>query len=416
MLRHGLLWGTHWRSFFIMHCLRKSVLLPAFFIGFIFILLAPSILPAAPPPLPFNRWANTGGVIQANCPAGYTCNENVTSDNMLQRILTRNNSGETYVHVIIEDNSAQFGQHSFETFVNASNASNQSIPFSEIGAIRDVNPDPNTPDIVDLIELTSNNTGVATETNFVQTAANPGTPNPMTYNVKVNSGWALTAGQPAFELSQNITDTTAQGIVFDYTFTFSQNRDANGIVTGNLFGIDQFVANSAVIGAGNAGTRDDQRTVLMRASGNFITAGTITLPPSVGGMGMGGAIGANPANGAGAIPADALVPTPQPTPFPNPPGAPTGNPAMGGAGGGVPPGGAVAWNTGDEVQVIWIGQVCPGCMIGMGGMGGMGGAGSFSFQQYENITSGVSAATRTIQGAAPFVWTTPPFGPQPPGL
>ena len=86
---------------------------------------------------------------------------------------------------------------------------------------------------------------------------------------------------------------------------------------------------------------------------------------------------------------------------------------MGGGGGGVPPGGSVAWNTGAEVQVIWIGQICPGCMIGMGGMGGMGGAGAFGFQQYENISTGAAAASRTIQGTAPFTWTNPPFGATP---
>ena len=412
MSRHGLLWGIFLRCCLFALFFRKGVL------PFLIFYPSFSYLPAvaAPPPLPFNSWSNVGGTIQANCPAGYTCNENVTSENMIQRILTRNNSGETYVQVIIEDNTLAAGQHSFETFVNASNASNQSIPFSEIGAIMPVEADPNTPDIVDVISLTSNNTGVATQTNFVQTAATTLAPNPMTYSVSINSGWAITPGQPAVSISQQISDTTAQGIVFDYAFDFSQNRDANGNVTGWLYGINQLVQNSAVIGPGNAGTRDDHRAVIMRASGDFVSAGTVTLPNSVGGMGMGGAPGANPANGAAPPPLDTIVPTPTITPFPNPPGAPTGNPAMGGAGGGVPPGGTVSWNTGNEVQVIWIGQVCPGCMIGMGGMGGMGGAGSFSFQQYENVSTGVSAATRTIQGAAPFTWTNPPFGPQPPGL
>ena len=412
MSRHGFMWGKYSRSTLFVHLLYAGFLLLIIFPVW---LLTP-VADAAPPPLPFNSWSNSGGTISAPCPAGYTCNENVVSENMIQRILTRNNSGQTYVQVIIEDNTPSQGQHSFETFVNASNASNQSIPFSEIGVIVPVNPDPNTPDIVENINISSFNTGIATQTNFVQTASTSGSPNPMEYSLKLNTGWAATQGQPALEISQHITDTTAQGIGFDYTFTYTQNRDANGQVTGWLYGIDQFVQNSAVIGAGNGGTRDDQRTVLMRAAGDFIQAGTVTLPNSVGGMGggMGGGTAVNPANGAAAPPAGTIVPSPQITPFPQPPGAPTGNP-MGG-GGGVPPGGTVTWNTGDEVQVIWIGQVCPGCMIGMGGAGAMGGAGSFSFQQYENISTTSSAATRTIQGAAPFVWTNPPFGPQPPGL
>jgi len=359
--------------------------------------------------MPFDRWNNQGGTIQVACPAGYTCNENVVSDNMIQRILTRNNSGETYVHVIIEDNSTTNGQHRSETFVNASNNSGVSIPFSEIGVVVPVEPIPGA-EITETTNLSSINTGVATQLSMSQTGLHN-----MTYSYVLNTGWAINAGQPAFELQQSISDTTAQGIAFDYVFDYTQNRDANNRVTGWLYGVNQFVRNSAVIGAGNGGTADDQRFVMRRASGDFITAGSATLPPSVGGGmgGMGGAPGVNPADGAGAPPAGTIIPSPQATPFPNPPGAPTGNPGMGGGGGGVPPGGTVAWNTGNEVQVIWIGQICPGCMIGMGGMGMMGGTGSFGFQQYQNITSGQMAASRTIVGTAPFTWTNPPFGPQP---
>lgn len=413
MSRHGLLWGIHSFCYLIAQNLRNGLLL--------LLILSPGLtyIPAnaASPPLPFDRWSVARGVISASCPAGYTCNENVSSENMLQRILTRNGSGETYVQVIIEDNSRNNGNHSFETFVNASNDSNQSIPFSEIGAIIPVDPNPDNIDLDENISLSSSNTGVSTKMNIVQTASTRSSPNPMEYSLTLNTGWAVTRGQPALEISQHISDRTPQGIVFDYTFTYTQNRDANDKVTGWLYGIDQSVQNSAVIGAGNGGTRDDQRAVIKRASGDFVRAGSATLPGSVGG-GMGGGMGggapgANPANGGDAPPLDSIVPSPRITPFPNPPGAPTGNPGMGGGGGGVPPGGTVSWNTGSEVQVIWIGQVCPGCMIGMGGMGGMGGAGSFSFQQYENISTGSAAATRSIQSAAPFTWTNPPFGAQP---
>lgn len=94
--------------------------------------------------------------------------------------------------------------------------------------------------------------------------------------------------------------------------------------------------------------------------------------------------------------------------------APTGNPNGMGMGGG-PAGGTVTWAAGNEVQVIWIGQSCPGCAIGgMGGMGGMGGPGGiFSFQQYENLSSGAIATSRSITGTAPLTWNNPPFGPQP---
>lgn len=374
-------------------------------------LLTPSH--AARPPMPFDSWSNRAGEIQAVCPAGYTCNDNVVSENMTQRILSRNNTGETYVQVMIEDNNPRTGQHRSETFVNASNEQNTPIPFTEIGEIMPVDPNPGT-DAVETTQLRAFNTGVATQYSMSQTV---GTTN-MTYSFSLNTGYFNNVGEPAVQINHDVTDT-AFGIGFDYSFTYTQRRNGQGGITGWLYGIDQFVTNSAVIGAGNGGTRDDQNFVLRRASGDYITAGSATLPPSagggMGGMG-GGAPGANPAGGGESPPANAVVPTPQPTPFPQPPGAPTGNPAMGGGGGGVPPGGSVAWGAGSEVQVIWIGQVCPGCMIGMGGMGAMGGTGSFSFQQYENISTAQAAATRTIAGAAPFTWTNPPFGPQPPGL
>ena len=373
---------------------------------------------AASPPMPFDRWNNQGGTIQVACPAGYTCTENVVSDNMIQRILTRNNSGETYVHVIIDDSSN--GQHQSETFVNASNDSGTSIPLTpvdELGVIIPVIPTFGG-DTIEELNISSVNTGIATKMTINQTGVATGTtatPTTMNYSYVLNTGWAINPNQPTFELQHHITNTTPQGIFFDYVFDYTQHRNAANRVTGWLYGINQFVRNSAVIGPGNGGTADDHRFVLRRASGDFITGGSATLPPSAGGGmgGMGGAAGVNPADGAGAPPAGTIIPNPQATPFPNPPGAPTGNPAGMGGGGGVPPGGTVAWNTGDEVQVIWIGQVCPGCMIGMGGMGMMGGSGSFGFQQYENITNGQMAASRTIAGTAPFTWTNPPFGPQP---
>ena len=372
--------------------------------------------------MPFGRWNNQGGTIQVACPAGYTCFENVVSDNMIQRILTRNNSGETYVHVIVDGSTNANNQHRSETFVNASNDSGTSIPLipnDELGVVVPFVPIPGE-DTVDQVVISSVNTGIATEMTINQTnvrTSSTATPTTMTYSYVLNTGWAINPNQPAFELQQHLTNTTAQGIFFDYVFDYTQHRNAANRITGWLYGVNQLVRNSAVIGPGNGGTADTHRYVMRRASGDFITAGSVSLPGSVGGgmggMGGGGGTLVNPADGAGAPPADTIVPSPQATPFPNPPGAPTGNPGMGGGGGGVPPGGTVAWNTGNEVQVIWIGQVCPGCMIGMGGMGMMGGSGNFGFQQYQNITNGQMAATRSIQGVGPFTWTNPPFGPQP---
>jgi len=425
VLRHGLLWAQPSTFSSIAPFCRKAIwalvgIYSSFWMNIAF---------AAPPPMAFNSWINNGGTIQIGCPTGFTCNDNVVAVDMLQRIITRDNSGETYIQNIVSDNTAQRGQHSFETFANASNASNLSIPLSPIGVIAPVIAVPDNVDIVASTQLASSNTGIAAETFISQSANTPASPNPMTYRVAINTGWAVTAGQPAVDIFQNIKHTTPEGIVMDYTFKFSQNQDAGGNVTGKLWSVDQLVTNAAVIGVGNLGTQDDQRTIISRASGDFITAGSAILPFSVGGgmVGMAGGAGVlpNPSNALDTPPANTIVPISQTTPFANPPGAPTGGMGMAGMGmmgmgmmaAGVLAGGTITWNTGDEIQMMWIGAVCPGCMNGMGGMGqGFGGMGSFSFQQYENITAGVAAATRSLQTSAPFTWTDPPFGPQPPAL
>jgi len=402
-MQHGVVWGNFDTK------INGRFLIRLF--GFTLLLLSPS---HAAPPTPFGSWSNQGGTITATCPAGFTCADNVSSDNMVQRLLTNNASGETFIQVIIDDNTS--GTHQSETFVNASNTAGLPIPV--------VDPnDPTNPIFFDPIVVTpgtdqvneniisAQNSGVATQMTISQTGVNATS---FDYSYSVFSGWGITPNQPSIDINFRVTDTMAQGVALDYSFFLEQHADVNENVTGTSLGLDQTVTNSAVISTGNGGGRDDQVFVLRRARGDYVPFGTATLPPPVGGMGMGmGGATPNPAGGAGAPPFG-ILPNPQPTPFPNPPGAPTGNPA-GMGGGGAPPGGTVAWNTGAEVQVIWIGQVCPGCAIaGMGGMGGPPGV--FSFQQYENITSGQSAATRSIVGSAPFVWTDPPFGPQPAGL
>jgi hypothetical protein len=90
------------------------------------------------------------------------------------------------------------------------------------------------------------------------------------------------------------------------------------------------------------------------------------------------------------------------------------------SGSGAPSGGTLTWGSGDEVQAIYIGQICEGCQI-MGGMGGMGGGGmggggngQFSYNSYGNLSSGDAAiATRSIVTTDPTNWVSDPFGPTP---
>lgn len=433
----------------------------------------------AAPPIPFGSWGGNG-TITATCPAGFTCADNVTSDNMLQRILTRNSTGESYIQLILQDGAINdTGQFRAENFVHGS---------SDQGGIS--------------ARITINQAGTEN----------------IDYTTILNLGWANSSSENAIDLDQTVTDTY-QGVGLDYNFTYQQRQDNQGNTTGYAYGIRERVTNSSVLNGSNSGGQDVHTFVLRRAGGSFVSAGSASLPSAAGGMGGGGGMGAAlaapattagttttttapattsggmgrtlsgrgsslgrstgrtltartqdflpPPNGYGlgsgaetgdpqtAPPDDWTGPTenvpPLVGPFPgsvnnnndtatsnnnigdnrnfaggsinsngnasgpdipaNPITAPTGSPMGMGMGGG-PAGGTVSWSAGNEVQVLWIGQNCPGCVIS-GGMGMGGGSGAFSFQQYENLSTGASARTRSIFGTAPFTWNDPPFGPRP---
>lgn len=458
-----------------------------FSIRLAFITLYFSLLPNAfaAPPTAFDSWGGNGK-ITATCPTGFTCADNVTSDNMLQRILTRNSTSETYIQLIIQDGAVNdTGRFRQESFING----------------------------------TSNLGGISSKTTINQT----GTDN-IDYTTTLNLGWANSTNTDAIDLNQTVTDNY-QGVGFDYNFNYQQRQNAQGQTTGYKYGIRERVTNSSVLNGSNNGGQDIHTFVLRRAGGSYVTSGSASLPASAGGMGgggggMGAAVATTPTPatgggtttttpapttggntmmgrtlvakasssgssngttvsiknsdflpppkgyglGSGAAPGDPQTAPPDGNgfgpinntpplvgPFPGsstnnndtstsnnnsgntrsfgggssdsngnasgpaaptqPITAPTGNPNGMGMGGG-PPGGTVSWSAGNEIQVIWIGQSCPGCVVS-GGMGMGGGAGVFSFQQYQNISSGALANTRSIFGTAPFNWIDPPFGPRP---
>ena len=456
----------------------------------------------AAPPIPFDSWSNRGGTITANCPGGYTCADNVTSDNMIQRILTNNATGENFIQLVIQNGTVgNGGQMNYEAFTSAND-----------NAL----------------------SGISAKAHIRQTGEFN-----IDYTTELNLGWANSPANSAIELSHRVNDTYQQGVTMAQTFDYSQNQNNNGSATGYFYGIRQDVRNSAVLNGSGSG--DSWSFVLRRAGGDFVRAGSASLGAAAGngmggmggaGGGMGGA-GGGGGMGAAVAPAPAPAPTPTPgaaapapipiptpiapTPAPGggvmgralsagnsngttisarsvsartfempaipygigtidngppedtvfgpidnvppfvgnlpgggnsdtgnstvgannnndrnftgsggivsfgnagganiPPGridVPTGSTA--GMGGGSPlAGGTVSWNTGNEVQVIWIGQSCSSCVLaGMGGMGG--GSGNYSFQQYENISTGAISTSQSILGTAPLNWLSTPFGPAP---
>lgn len=443
----------------------------------------------AAPPVPFDSWSNRGGTITANCPGGYTCTDNVSSDNMIQRILTNNSTGENYIQVVIQNGVVgNGGQMDYEAFTSANdNALSGISAKAHIRQSGEFNID---------------------------------------YTTVLNLGWANSPANSAIEMSHRVNDTYISGVTMAQTFDYSQNQNNTGSTTGYFYGIRQDVRNSATLNGSGSG--DSWSFVLRRAGGDFVRAGSASLAAAAG-NGMGGMGGGGGGGGMGAAAAPAPAPAPAPpapgaaAPAPTPvapapapgggtmgralssgnsngttisarafempaipygigtidngppedtvfgpgtsidpplvgnlPGGrnndtandtigenannertftgsggivsfgnaggadipagridvPTGSTA--GMGGGSPlAGGTVSWNTGNEVQVIWIGQSCTSCVLaGMGGMGGAGN-GNYSFQQYENISTGAISTSQSILGTAPLNWLSTPFGPAP---
>jgi len=406
------------------------------------------------------------------CPSGFSCEVNVSSQGMEQRVLTDNN-GTQYIQVTVQDGSVSSeGRFDYESFVNGSNGNTQG--------------------------------GVSAKLDIRQTGQFD-----LDYSTILNLGWANTSGS-AIEINQTNKDS-GSGIDFEQNFNYLQNQDSRGRATGYYYGIRE-----KVVGSGYDSGGGTQTFVLRRAGGDFVRSGSASLGGTGGGGGMTGGGGGGMTGGGGGgggmrkasiggravtgtnsyqnattavydsfgddgtssgvnasgatgaegdpqtLPASDTVYGPDAntsvftgmTPDNNDTNLATDNQNMasistetmnfgnsngeinsdgnasgaaaptsainvptGDAGGmmgdtGGPSGGTVSWNTGNEVQVIWIGQSCSGCAISGGMMGG-GGGGNFSFQQYDNITSGASATSRSITSTSPLNWMTDPFGSQP---
>lgn len=385
------------------------------------------------------------------CPTGFSCEVNVTSQGMEQRVLTDNN-GTQYIQVTVQDGAVSGeGLFDYESFVNGSNGNIEG--------------------------------GVSAKLDITQTGQFN-----MDYSTILNIGWANSGGT-AIEINHTNIDS-GNGIDFEQNFNYLQNQDRQGNATGYYYGIRE-----KTVGSGYDSGGGTQTFVLRRAGGDFVSSGSASLSgtggggmtggggggmgkASVGGRAVTGTVSYQNATTAvydsfgtdGTITSTLPTGDPQTLPATNTIYGPDGNTSvftgtipdnidanvvgdnqnmasinttnignssgeintvaiasgdaaptsainvptgstmgMGDTGG--PSGGTVSWNTGQEVQVIWIGQSCSGCAIS--GMMGGGSGGNFSFQQYDNISTGATAASRSISSTSPLNWLSDPFGSQP---
>lgn len=213
-----------------------------------------------------------------------------------------------------------------------------------------------------------------------QTVTTPGVDSLAT-TVTLNTGWADSADSPSVKIEQLQKSGSKNPVGYASRFLYEGNLDSKGNTTGYYLAIRQEVTNSTKIGGTTSTTGKDIHVFETRkAGGDRVVAGSASLPAAAGGMG-----------------------------------------GMGGGGG--PTGGSVSWKNGNEVQVIWIGQICEGCanqggMMG-GGMGGTTGTNPFSFQAYDNLSDSAAAIASRNFSTSPINWQTQPFGAAPtftPGL
>ncbi len=204
----------------------------------------------AGPPVPYDNWNTGGGPIDAPCPSGYTCEENVNDQGILQRILIDAN-GRRHVQLIIYDSNAQ-GTLAIESFVDATENSAQN--------------------------------GIALKQTLTATDA-AGTQ--LTVNALINTGWALDPTSPALRMEQTLTQND-RGVGFSSTFRYEVDRapgSEGGNTTGTFLDIRQDLVDSSVLTDNPATGQDLYSFVLRQVGGDRVTqGGTVSL--AGGGMGM----------------------------------------------------------------------------------------------------------------------------------
>lgn len=248
-----------------------------------------------------------------------------------------------------------------------------------------------------LMEAYVDGTGTADGISAMQNIRVDGT-DTLDSTVHLNMGWANT-GQNTVVIDQMVTSSAMPGVGYMDQFHHEIDQDQNGNEVGYFQAIRQEVTNTYLAGGDgvNPTGRDIHVFESRKAAGTRTGgSGSASLPSSAGGMG-----------------------------------------GMGGGGG--PTGGTMNWNAGDEIQAIYIGQICEGCQImsgmmkasggggggggttttttsttttttsgGMtGGGGGTGGNVAFSYQSYDNLSDGSAAvATRDYLSTGVVNWNS----------
>ena len=417
-------------------------------VGYIAFLYSSSSL-AAPPVAFFSN----------GCPNGYVCETNVVSDGMTQRKLIDSN-GNMFFQVTIVDGAANNGGlFEYDSFVNGSNGNTLGGISAKLDITETGLNNLNYSTVLNLgwandgsaavgfsQTVTDNYQGVGFEQSFdyeqnqttqggitgykydlfqrvvdssILNDSNRGGEDIHTFVLRrasgdfVSSGSASLGGGGGRRMKAVLGSVSSSGTSSAATTTYQNafvpdpaGYGTDGTSTGTIGDAQTAPGSGTVFGQEANPTFPDpfngsqSNTLITTTVGDYNTSNRVNTSNT--GLSTGDITSNGVASGADAPTSEVYVAT----------GSSRGM-GMGGGGGTDIPGGTVRWNTGDEVQVLWIGQSCPGCTVsGMGMMGG-GSSGSFSFQQYENLTNGDIAAARSIRSTSPLNWDTSTFGPEP---
>jgi len=210
--------------------------------------LTPALFAA--PPIAFDDWNESAGVISANCPVNHICNDSVNDAGVIQRTV-ETPSGDSYIQFILFDQDADGTVFRNESFVGASLNVKNGI---------------STKQVIDKATVGDQLTSTAI----------------------INTGWANEPGvAPAIQLSQ-VQTMTFQNVDYTSSFSYEADEDASGVRTGDYLDITQrLVGSGSITGPVTTGT-DIQKFVTRRATGSRVpSAGSLTLP-NLGGGGFGG--------------------------------------------------------------------------------------------------------------------------------
>lgn len=202
---------------------------------------------AAAPPVPFDTWTRNSTGVAAPCPTGYTCDVNVTDNNILQRVLT-GPDGKRYIQLIVTGTQGTSSM-STESYV-----------------------------------VSGGQNGIALKQKINDTGATS-----LQGTTTINTGWANNTAAPSILVQQTVSNTAPSGVGMVENFSFSEYRNASGVRNGSFLDIREDITDSTNVSPDTTATgRDVQSFVTRVASGNQVArAGSTSLPAATNGM-MGG--------------------------------------------------------------------------------------------------------------------------------